>query len=133
MSESIKVSTMAFCPKCKTLLSFQYKDTEFVRHCSSCNFVERITENVKVKSTIYKTENVTGEIQEGVIHDRALLRTSKIKCPNSSCPTADKSLWGTKVKGILVHPDMCIMNYTDLENRVNTYVCRVCSHSFKPT
>lgn len=129
MATANTTSTLPFCPQCESLMN--YAGTEL--KCELCEYTEPMTSKTKLRSTIYKA-NVSTAVNPSVIHDQSLRRTSKIECSNASCAVNDPKKWGgTNEDGILIQPDMVIINYHDRDDRVNTYICRVCKTATLPS
>jgi DNA-directed RNA polymerase subunit M/transcription elongation factor TFIIS len=113
---------LPFCPKCESLMN--YTKSELI--CSLCDYKEDIKSKSKLRSTVYKSD-FSGSIDPSIIYDEALRRTTKIKCTNMACPSNDIKQWGKRTaEGFLIQRDMVISNYHDRDDRVNTYVCRIC-------
>jgi len=124
-----KTSTLPFCPQCESLMNHAGSELE----CELCDYKETMTTKSKLRSTIYKATVVT-DVNLSVVYDQSLRRTCKVQCANASCDSNDIEKWGGYTDdGILIQPDMVIINYHDREDRVNTYICRICKTTTLPS
>lgn len=127
------LQSLLFCPNCQTLLDTERSDTVFLK-CPSCDYTKELTEGHLLHSNklTKSTDAVTAELPFAMIYDRAVKRSTKVKCPAVDCASNDSTQWGKYTdNGVRIQPETMLINYQD-PDRVSTYVCRVCANIYRP-
>lgn len=113
-------------------MTTEKEDDQVYMMCPTCSHREVMNECHIIRSTQLKTRQASSFLPFAMIYDAAVPRSTKVKCPEASCPTQDPEQWGSLTeRNIRVQPDVMITNYTD-PDRVSTYVCRICGAVFRP-
>ncbi len=122
-----------FCPKCETLLTYEVSNgADTILKCSNCSYESPLETGQTLRTSIYGN-NMTAKITTAAIYDPSLRLSSTIVCPNKKCDSNNPEKLGTyNEEGRLIQPEMCITNHTSV-NRENTYVCRICRGTARPS
>lgn len=137
-----QMSSVEFCPKCKTLLETKKQAEGAVTlKCTNCDYTSNITGRHMIRSKIYKDEHTATKIPYATIYDPAIRHTTRIKCLNERCPSLDSNNWGKTLselnvpdlvdRGFKVEPKVMISTVYDTD-RVATYICCICGYTFRP-
>lgn len=86
------MSLQQFCPRCDSLFRYSNQDEQLVLKCDNCDYVEANRKKIEIDLNT-KVSSSSGTITEDIIYDPALLRTSKILCGNTSCPSLNPDNW----------------------------------------
>ena len=122
---------MEFCPHCNTILSVATEDGYMQQRCSNCGHKEIIGTGRLVKATNYKFTGTT--LNPSMIYDRALAKTTKVKCVRAECDSNNPTKLGqVRPDGVRIQTDILLTNHIS-EERVMTYICRICGCAFGPS
>jgi len=122
-----------FCPECHTLLLTEVDEETKSVHlkCPNCVYKQEITGQHMLYSMRLQG-GAASHVPYGTIFDSAVKRSARVACRNEACPSLDPEQRGrVNDAGIVIQPDVVIINYNDPEERRSTYICRICGTMFR--
>ena len=121
---------MNFCPQCNTLLHTVMEDGSMQQRCTNCSYKDTINKGRVIKATTYNSTGI--KLNPSMIYDEGLRRTSRVRCVRSDCDSNDPSKLGQiRSDGMRIQTDILLTSHTS-EERVITYICRLCGCAFGP-
>ena len=121
MSEK-KNSVVNFCPKCHTLLTFQYdpptgEDRSLKLKCDNCLEMTDAPKDIRVIRS--HQDHKSADLNPEMFHDKTLMCTKRLRCTNASCNSYDPMNWDK------YDPELKMISFND-QDRKMSLLCQHC-------